>query len=424
MQKLIVGFVAAFIGVSGHRSTQPVDPHAGHPQMEQSAGVGGAFVVPSERGPGVRDVPPPAGHGSGMYSLVAGGTDRAYLTWIEPLPDKASSLRFARLEQGRWSPAKEIAQSSNWFVNWADHPSLAALPDGSLAAHWLVNNDTKQGSYGYGIRIAHSRNGGDTWRTVFSAGTDNTRDYSGFVTFLPDTGGFSAAYLTPQPGREEADHVMGLKIARFDHQGATRSDVVADPDTCTCCTTTMVMTSAGPIAAYRDHQAGEIRDISLVRFVNGRWTAPQPVHRDGWEINACPTNGPVLAAAGSRVAIAWFTAARNEPRVKVAFSNDAGARFSPPVVIDGGRPVGWPSIVLLDDGSAVVGWLESLGGGVGEIRVRRIRPNGQLGPATKVASAAAGRSAGIPQMVRHGDGLLVAWRQEQVVTALVPIPVG
>ena len=73
-----------------------------------------------------------------------------------------------------------------------------------------------------------------------------------------------------------------------------------DADVCTCCTTSVVETAAGPIAAYRDHQGG-VRDISVVRYLDGRWTPPSTVHRDNWEIDGCPTNGPVLAARGSDV---------------------------------------------------------------------------------------------------------------------------
>ena len=36
--------------------------------------------------------------------------------------------------------------------------------------------------------------------------------------------------------------------------------------------------------AYRDRSADEVRDISIVRRVGGRWTKPAPVHDDGWKI--------------------------------------------------------------------------------------------------------------------------------------------
>ena len=167
---------------------------------------------------------------------------------------------------------------------------------------------------------------------------------------------------------------------------------------------------------------GEIRDISVVRLEQGKWTALTTAHNDGWHINACPTNGPSLAASGSRVAMSWFTGAGNVPRVKAAFSTNAGDRFTAPVIVDLGRPVGWPATVLLDDGSAVVSWLESKGEGRGDLLVRRVAPDGRLGAPTLVAQSSSGRSTGIPQMLRVRDRLLLAWRTDRVQTALVPVP--
>ncbi len=378
-------------------------------------------------------LPLDAGAGSGMYALANGADGAVYLSWLEPLADKTHALRFSRLYRSEWTPPQTIATGGDWFVNWADHPSVTALADGTLVAHWLVNNPGKAGAYGYGIRIAQSTDRGETWREVYKAGLDNGTDYSGFVSLLPEGKGFSAVYLTPVAGsrplppsdapaaQHEMEHVKTLGIARFGPGGALASDTVVDPDVCTCCNTSMVQTSDGPIAAYRDHQ-GEIRDISVVRLRNGKWSAPTAVHADGWKINACPTNGPVLAASGRNVAIGWFTAAGDVGRVRLAFSSDAGESFSTPVTIDGGKPIGWPAVVMLEDGSAVASWLESTGGGNGGIRLRRVWPDGRLGQVVVVSAAKAGRSTGIPQMVRAGVQLVVAWRDERVVTTFVPIP--
>ncbi len=368
-------------------------------------------------------IPVPAAVGSGMYTLTADSKGMAYLSWIEPVGQE-HALRFATLTGNQWSSPRTVARGSNWFVNWADRPSVVAMPNGVLAAHWLVNNGTKQGVYGYGIRVAFSKNHGATWRETFSAGTDNLTEYSGFVSFLPDNQGLSAVYLTPKLplSTDGHDHTMTLNVLRFTPDGTPQPVRVVDTDTCSCCTTSIVQTARGPVVAYRDHEPGEVRDISIVRFEKGRWTEPAPVHRDGWVINACPTNGPVLAASANRVAAAWFTAAHDKPMVKVAFSDDAGATFSSPAVVDGGKPIGWPAIVLLDDGAAAVTWLESIAGGAGEIRLRRVGRDGRAGPVALVAHAPAGRSTGIPQMVRSGGALIVAWRDGSVKSARMALP--
>jgi len=373
--------------------------------------------------PDATRLPTGAAPGSGMYSLAVDSHERAYLSWIEP-DGAGHALKFATLDGRQWSAPTTVGRGDRWFVNWADHPSVVPMPDGSLAAHWLVVNDGGSGDYAYGLRIARSTDRGATWRQVFADGTDNLHDYSGFVSLLPAPDGFDAVYLTPpRPlSTDPAEHMMTLRHVSFDSAGKERSGSVVDGDTCSCCTTSFVRTSGGLIAAYRDHQLGEIRDISIVRRVGGRWTPPQTVHRDGWEINACPTNGPVLAATGAHVAIAWFTAAHDRPVVNVAFSDDAGEHFGAPTSIAGPSPAGWPAIALLDDGAAAVAWLERTGQGQGELRLRRIGRDGTPGATRVVARAPATRSTGIPQMVRVGDRLLLAWRSDRIESALVPLP--
>jgi hypothetical protein len=380
--------------------------------------------------PAVTPLQVPAADGSGEATLTIAPRGVPLLSWVEA--DGANHvLRFSTLEGGRWTAPRTAAHGRDWFVNWADRPSVVAGADGSLMAHWLANNAGRQGDYGYGIRFARSHDGGTTWRESYATGSGDVTGYSGFVSILPDPGGVSAVYLAPggPPGARPAggaghedDHAMSLRLVRFAADGSRLSDDVIDPDTCSCCPPAFVSTARGSLVAYRDRETGEVRDISVVRLADGRPTKPAAVHRDGWVINACPTNGPALAARGERVAVAWFTAAQDRPRVSVACSGDEGATFGAPVTVDGGNPVGWPAVALLEDGDAAVLWVEALGAGAGEIRLRRVRTDGGAGPVTVVTRAAPGRSTGIPQMVRTRDGLIVAWRDGRVRSALVADP--
>src|SRR5690606_12130829 len=134
------------------------------------------------------------------------------------------------------------------------------------------------------------------------------------------------------------------------------------------------------VVFYRDRSESEIRDMHVVRRSDGEWTSPVPVHDDGWAINACPVNGPAAAAHGNSVAVAWFTAAQDSPRVLVAFSEDAGVNWAPPLRLDGGDPVGRVDLVLDDAGVAYVSWLENTAGGA-DIRVRAVTHAGPTGDA-------------------------------------------
>jgi hypothetical protein len=162
------------------------------------------------------------------------------------------------------------------------------------------------------------------------------------------------------------------------------------------------------VVVYRDRSEKEMRDISLVRFHKGRWTKPRTLYADGWEINGCPVNGPSVSADGRRVAVAWFTAAQETPRVKVIFSIDAGETFGQPIQVDEGAPVGRVDVLMLSDGSALVSWLERTAKG-GEVRVRLVKPDGSRGPSTTVAESSVARVSGFPQMARSGDEIVFAW---------------
>jgi len=159
---------------------------------------------------------------------------------------------------------------------------------------------------------------------------------------------------------------------------------------------------------YRDRSEKEIRDISVVRLNKGHWTEPRTVNADGWEIHGCPVNGPSLSADGKRVAVAWFTAAKETPQVKVVFSSDAGTTYAPPILVDEGSPVGRVDVLMLSDGSALVSWLERTTKG-GEVKVRRVRPDGSRNEATTVAESSAARVSGFPQMARSGNDIVFAW---------------
>jgi hypothetical protein len=127
-------------------------------------------------------------------------------------------------------------------------------------------------------------------------------------------------------------------------------------------------------------------------------------------INGCPVNGPAVAADGSKVAVAWFTAAGDKPTVKAVLSADSGASFGSPVVIGDARPLGRVDVAMMDDGAALVSWLEQGENGAATVRLRRAAADGSLGPVATLAPTTGARSSGFPRMVRSGARVVLAWR--------------
>jgi hypothetical protein len=135
-----------------------------------------------------------------------------------------------------------------------------------------------------------------------------------------------------------------------------------------------------------------VRDIYVSRLENGKWTEAARVHEDGWTIPACPVNGPMLAARGTRVAIAWFTAAGDQGRVFVAFSDDAGRTFRTPIRVDEAGSLGRVDVELMEDGSAVVSHIE-FAEQRAQFRARRIEHSGARSSKCGRRSAASGPQA-------------------------------
>jgi hypothetical protein len=360
----------------------------------------------------VEEIVTPAAPGSGEPSLALGPDGRVYLAWQEPADDSATALRWAVLEDGGWSDPRTIAAGADWFVNWADFPALAVLPGGGMAAHWLQKSGA--GTYAYDVRVSVSADGGESWSAGATPHTDGTRTEHGFVSMWPV--GRDSVGLVWLDGRNtggghdgHGGGPMTLRATVVGPDGGALPDVEVDPSVCDCCQTGAALTSAGPVVVYRGRTEEEVRDVYVTRLVDGAWTPGRPVHADGWTIPACPVNGPQVAAEGSRIAVAWYTAARDTARVHLAFSGDAGATFTPPVRVDGGNPLGRVDVVLLEGGDALVSWMERTGGERAAIQLRRVSPAGRAGEPLTVAESTGARSTGFPRMVAAPGGVVLAW---------------
>jgi len=120
-------------------------------------------------------------------------------------------------------------------------------------------------------------------------------------------------------------------------------------------------------------------------------------------------NGPAIAANDANVAVAWFTAANESSRVRLARSIDSGASFSLPIDIDLQRPIGRVDVEWLDGGDTVVSWLRKGPEGQGELAIQVVTAAGELEGARVVASMSTVRLSGFPQMIRDGERLIFAW---------------
>jgi hypothetical protein len=351
----------------------------------------------------------PAGAGSAEPSLTTAPNGRVYMSWLERV-DSAHALRFASLKGTTWSRPQTIRTSRDFFVNWADFPALSVLDENRIAVHWLQK--TGRGTYAYGVRVAQSSDGGKNWSAPLTPHGDSSETEHGFVAMWREAGRLGVVWLDgrnyAKEGHDPTNEMM-LLTTTIASDGIVSGETRLDTRTCDCCQNAAAMTSNGPIVAYRDRSANEIRDIYVTRRVNGRWLRGTAVFNDNWRIDACPVNGPAIAAARTRAALAWFTAPEDKPRVNVAFSNDAGATFTRPVRVDAGNPAGRVDVALLRDGSALVTWVERIRGDTAKVLARRVERSGRRSPVRTIAESSAARASGFPRMTVSGEHVVFAW---------------
>jgi hypothetical protein len=377
----------------------------------------------------ITEIASPVGQDSREPEMYSTPDGRIILSWVEKISDKRYALRFAVRGGAVWSEPQTVAEGDNWFVNWADFPSIISTGGGSMAAHWLVKSGA--GTYAYDVNISLSKDNGKSWGKAVVPHTDKTQTEHGFVSLIPLADGRLGASWVD--GRKLAgmnvdeDHgpmpeSMSLRYAAIGPEGKIGDEAILDDRICECCQTSAAVTTKGAIVVYRNRSENEVRDIYYVRQEQGKWSEPRPVHTDGWEIGACPVNGPSVVSEGQRVAVVWYTEANDKPTVRMAFSLDAGKTFGAPIQVDDEPPVGRVDVVMLRDGSAIASWLSG-NAEKGAIKVRRIFTDGTLGAVATIAEMNTARSSGFPRMARSGDEVAIAWTEfgkpSRVRTALI-----
>jgi hypothetical protein len=369
--------------------------------------------------PATTHVDSPAGEPSAQPQLTVSARG-VLLSWIERAGARAT-LKFAERTATGWTPAQTAASGDDWFVNWADVPSVLRLDDGRLVAHWLQKSGSE--TYAYDVRLAFSTDEGRTWSPPVTPHHDGTKREHGFASLFQMPG--RALGLVWLDGRAMASAMghgsshdaaaqgaMSVRFATFDSAAKQTSEAAVDTRVCECCPTTAAVTSDGPIVAFRNRSDDEIRDIYVSRLEKGSWTEPRAVFHDGWKIPGCPVNGPMLSARGQQVALAWFTGRGNVGHALVAFSSDGGRTFGKPIPLDTTSALGRVDVELLEDGTAVATWIE-FRDQKSTFSVRRISSSGERSDALVVAAVEGARASGYPRIARQGNELVFAWTESR-----------
>ena len=363
----------------------------------------------------VKEFTSPAADSCALPFLFTDKNGTVYLSWLEKFNNK-STLKFSSLAENMWSPPISIDTGSNWFVNWADYPVLISDGHKNLFAHYLQKSAT--GTFTYDIKYRTSPDNGATWSDQKILHDDGKEAEHGFVSIKPYGDKFFVSWLDGRNSLTEESEShgghqgqMSIRGAVLSKNGVKENEWELDNRVCDCCQTDVAITSNGPIVIYRDRSEIEIRDISIVRMVNDQWTTPKTVYADDWSISGCPVNGPRADAIDNMLVIAWFTMKDEKAQVKLIFSKDGGDTFGAPIQIDEGNPLGRVDVLLLDEKTAMVSWMEGA-----DIKAVKVNVNGSKESSMTIASSSKSRSSGFPQMTKSGNKLFFAWTDDNQKT--------
>lgn len=372
---------------------------------------------------------------SGEGNLSRSSDGNTYLSFIEYENDSLDVLKFCVWNDGSWSSPKPIAAGSDWFVNWADFPSLVQFENDPsvLIAHWLQKS--APGTFEYDIRISLSKDAGNSWSPSTILHNDRIKAEHGFASMVPVGDNIRAIWLdgrNTNTDKKHDDHghggegSMALYTALIDKNGRVSEETLLDERVCDCCQTDAVKTDKAVVSVYRDRTKEEIRDIGMVHVGNKGRITTNIIANDGWEISGCPVNGPAIDAKDSITAVAWYTETDSIPKVKLVISGDYGNEIGLPVTLAEKTPLGRVDIKFLASQNLLITYLDRLNDETWIMGVLFDVKSKSIISKNKLIETDQSRISGFPRMVVLEDNVLLVCTQKkgnitQIKTYLINI---
>lgn len=346
-----------------------------------------------------------------MYPFLRQTDERLLMTWTEAYSDSLVRLKYAEYDQNEWADPITVVTGKDWFVNWADFPSIV----GNGKSRWtFVLKKSDPATFAYDIVLQRSENEGRSWEEFGAIHKDSTKTEHGFVSLVSlNDQNTLFAWLDGRNTSGGHDHeghgtgAMQLRSAIIDEDGVLQAERIIDERTCDCCQTSMTLTDDGAVIVYRDRSDEEIRDIYYSWYGDQEWSAPKAVYNDQWKINGCPVNGPSIDFRDGLLATAWFSAANNQPSVKVAVWSEDENKFLDPIVLSAKGSIGRVDLEVLNDEQLAVSWIQQLN----EEHVIQLAlvSNGVVDHIETLERIDGSRASGFPQMEVIGSELIIAW---------------
>lgn len=266
-------------------------------------------------------------------------------------------LRMSHDGGEHWMSATTLSAPDSTVTTSAENAPQLATHGMYAFALWQQKSDTA------GTQLMEARATGmgtPPQATVVTDKPATDKSYAGFATLaVAPNGDVYAAWLDGRDNTSASTGTFNVYLARSTDHGATfQHNVRVATLACPCCRPSVAIAADGTVyVAYRHVYPDNERDIAVVTSTDRGEHFGQPVRvaNDRWKLYGCPESGPVATVQGSKLIVAWHTAAGGHPGIRLAASGDKGRTFSKELFVSKGiSNANHPYLSMADDGTIAV----------------------------------------------------------------------
>ncbi|OIQ95681.1 hypothetical protein GALL_223570 [mine drainage metagenome] len=331
------------------------------------------------------------------------------MAWAERGAQDRLVLRVSEFDPAldRWKPPATVAQGVALEGAPSDALSLAYGARGRLALAWTERDGALR------AMMAESTDGGCEWSApVAVASAQMTGTEWPTVTARPG-GGWALAWISDDSASKSRVWL------RPDTRGGVAGPVGVPASPLR--PMAAAFGDGSSLVVFRGLTPAGARDPVGIRFEDNGVRETSEISPDGWVAPAATVPPVRLARSGPLAALAWFTAAGDDPRILTSTTPDGGLRWTAAQRCDLGRVAGPVDVAILSDGTQLVLWVEKPGDDPslpGGYYLRRYASNGATSMPARLAPLPSRGAPGPVRLavLREGDGvrteLLAAWVQD------------
>lgn len=278
-------------------------------------------------------------------------TGTIYVTWIGK-KGTVSNVYFSRLKPGNAkfsNPVRLNRIRGNAKANVQAPPQVVVSPSGFIYVAWMNRRHQYPIS---NIYVARSEDSGKTFSPAITV--DNPPFPDGQIFHNIAVGPKGIVYVSWLDYRNSNllklsnSHSMNnmdmkgssvqIRVARStNHAKSFEPSIVIAKHTCECCRTAITVGNDGRVyVAWRQIFGDNIRDIAVAQSSDyGKdLSSVIRVHKDGWQINACPHDGPsIVTNSQGDVFVIWYTGAKGKAGVYLAKAEEPDLNFGKPTLL-------------------------------------------------------------------------------------------